>query len=207
MSRALLSWGGWEGHRPAEYKEFVAAWMREWGFDVTVSNDLEDFVDADTLWRYDLIVPLWTLGKLTPAQETGLLEAVRRGTGFAGFHGTCGAFIESLRYKWMTGGQLVVHPGDSEASYDVHVVDGHEITAGLHDFHMERTEQYYMHVDPRIHVLATTTFDNGSVNPVAWTTTWGEGRVFYISVGHFPRDFDVAEPREMLRRGFLWASR
>jgi uncharacterized protein len=209
MKQALVSWGGWPGHDPERWGTIFAGWMREWGFGVDLTGDLDRFADADALARrFDLIVPLWTLGTLEQRQEDGLLDAVARGVGLGGFHGMCGAFISSLRYKWMTGGQLVAHPQDCDASYSVQIADrDHEITRGISDFRMERTEQYYMHVDPKIHVLATTRFDNGSVNPVAWTTNWDQGRVFYISIGHAPSDFDAHEPREMLRRGLHWAAR
>ncbi len=76
------------------------------------------------------------------------------------------------------------------------------------------SEQYYMHVDPLIEVLATTTFSAqyapwivGSVMPVVWKKRWGEGKVFYSSLGHVAKDFDVPEARTIMQRGMLWASR
>ena len=84
---------------------------------------------------------------------------------------------------------------------------------GLQDFNMH-SEQYYMHVDPSNDVLATTTFNGehaywveGTVMPVVWKRKWGQGRVFYSSLGHVVRDFEVPEAREIMRRGMLWASR
>jgi type 1 glutamine amidotransferase len=68
-------------------------------------------------------------------------------------------------------------------------------------------------VDPNVKVLATTTFTgdhnswiDGAVMPVAWKKYYGKGRVFYISVGHTPKDFDIPESMEILRRGIRWAS-
>jgi type 1 glutamine amidotransferase len=76
------------------------------------------------------------------------------------------------------------------------------------------SEQYYMHVDPSNEVLATTTFSGehvpwieGSIVPVVWKRQWGKGRVFYCSLGHVAKDFDVPEAREVVKRGMLWASR
>lgn len=205
--RALLSWGGWEGHRPEEYKDVLAEWLRELGFEVELSHDTADFARAEWLAAFDLIVPFWTLGSLTAEEERGLVDCVAQGTGLAGFHGMCGAFLSSPSYKWMTGGQLVAHPGDSAASYDVEIVSHHPLTAGIERFRMERTEQYYMHVAWDVTVLATTRFENGSVSPVAWITKWGAGRVFYISIGHAPADFDASGARDLLRRGLWWAAR
>ena len=87
------------------------------------------------------------------------------------------------------------------------------ITAGLNDFAMH-SEQYYMQVDPSNKVLATTTIEceeapwvNGCVMPVVWKRYYGEGRVFYSSLGHSASDFEVTEVREIQLRGLLWAMR
>jgi len=36
---------------------------------------------------------------------------------------------------------------------------------------------------------------------------YGQGRVFYTSLGHVAKDFDVPEAREIVKRGLLWAAR
>ncbi len=76
------------------------------------------------------------------------------------------------------------------------------------------SEQYYMHVDPNNEVLATTTFSGsytpwvaGTVMPVVWKRAWGNGRVFYTSLGHVASDFNVTEAREIVRRGMQWVAR
>ncbi len=78
----------------------------------------------------------------------------------------------------------------------------------------QKKEQYYMHVDPLNEVLATTTFTgeyapwiDGCVMPVVWKKRWGQGRVFYSSLGHVRSDFDVPEALTIMQRGMCWASR
>ncbi|MGB4568155.1 MAG: ThuA domain-containing protein [Dysgonamonadaceae bacterium] len=87
-----------------------------------------------------------------------------------------------------------------------------KVTSGLKDFHMH-SEQYYVHVDPNVKVLATTTFNgdhawwiDGCVIPVAWKKMYGKGRVFYSSLGHVAKDFDVPEALEIMKRGIRWAA-
>ena len=70
-----------------------------------------------------------------------------------------------------------------------------------------------MHVDPINEVLATTTFNgdhanwiNGSIMPVVWKKMYGKGRVFYSSLGHVAKDFEVPEALEIMQRGILWAA-
>jgi type 1 glutamine amidotransferase len=123
------------------------------------------------------------------------------------------SFRNNTEYQFMVGGQWVAHPGNI-IHYRVNIVDQADpITAGLSDFDMH-SEQYYMHVDPSNEVLATTTFRgdvlpwiDGVVMPVVWKRRWGDGRVFYSSLGHVSKDFDVPEAREIVRRGLLWATR
>ncbi len=43
--------------------------------------------------------------------------------------------------------------------------------------------------------------------PVVWKKMYGKGRVFYSSLGHVAKDFDVPEAREIVNRGMLWAAR
>ncbi|PYE54591.1 ThuA domain-containing protein [Deinococcus yavapaiensis] len=205
---ALIVSGGWPGHKPLEFAEVLGSLLQSAGFSVNQARSL-DVLD-EPLDAYTLIVPNWTMGKLTGTQSANLRAAVRGGVGLAGIHGGAGdAFREDTDYQFMVGGQFVAHPGNVRP-YRVNVV-AHELTAGLSDFDVV-SEQYYMHVDPSNTVLATTTFDGtdapwveGTVMPVAWTRRYGEGRVFYQSVGHTPSDLDGAAG-ELTRRGLLWAA-
>ncbi len=153
------------------------------------------------------------MGTIAPEQEAGLLDAVRSGVGIAGWHGGMGdSFRNNTEYQFMVGGQWVAHPGGI-IEYEVNIIKPEDpIVAGLSDFKMH-SEQYYMHVDPSNEVLATTTFSGeycewiaGTVMPVVWKRRYGKGRVFYSSLGHVAKDFEVPEALEIMKRGMLWAS-
>jgi len=208
MKKALVVYGGWSGHEPDKVAQVVRKLLKDSIFDVEMSNSLDSFLDARLMKSLDLVVPVWTMGKITADQCAGLLKAVHEGgTGAAGFHGGMGdAFREATEYQFMVGGQWVAHPGGA-VRYRVHVVDHADpVTAGIDHFDVE-SEQYYMHVDPGNHVLATTTFEhNGCTMPVVWKKLYGKGRVFFLSVGHGAKDFEIFEVREILRRGMIWAA-
>ena len=213
MKKVLMTWGGWNGHEPEQTTGIFASLLRAEGCEVTVTDTLECLTDRD-LTQCDLIVPCWTMAELSNDQCDALSTAVKSGVGFGGWHGGAGdAFRQSALYQFMVGGQWVAHP-DNIKDYTVQVIDHDDpITAGLNDFAMH-SEQYYMQVDPSNKVLATTTIEceeapwvNGCVMPVVWKRYYGEGRVFYSSLGHSASDFEVTEVREIQLRGLLWAMR
>lgn len=214
--KALIVQGGWDGHEPVQVSDIFREVLEEMGFQTEVSDSLNAFLDADKLMGLHLIVPVWTMGKITNEQLSPVLKAVEAGTGIAGCHGgMCDSFRESTDWQFMTGGQWVAHPGNDGVEYKVNVKKcSSPIVEGIDDFTV-RSEQYYVHVDPAIEVLATTSFPtfegphstNGRVSvPVVWTKRWGKGRVFYNSLGHHADIFDAREPLLLMKRGFLWAA-
>jgi len=212
--KALIVFGGWEGHQPRETAELIAGDLKKEGFEVELSDQLDAFADEAKLKTFHLVVPHWTMGEISGDQAKSLLQAVESGVGLGGCHGGMGdAFRGNTDYQFMVGGQFVAHP-DNHKNYTVQIVKQSDpIVAGLRDFTVH-SEQYYMHVDPSNEVLATTTFQtttapwvNGTVMPVVWKRKQGQGRVFYQSIGHSTTELQVAEVREIMRRGLLWAAR
>jgi type 1 glutamine amidotransferase len=162
-------------------------------------------------------------------------NAVASGVGLAGCHGgICDAFRNDTDWQFMTGGQFVAHPGNDGVRYrvDVGASGGHALhwaTDGVADFVVE-SEQYYMHIDPAVTVLASTLVPpdetpdtaanrerfpglfgphvpNGRVRmPVVWTKHWGAGRVYYCSLGHSAAVLSMPPVRRLITRGMLWAA-
>ena len=210
----LFVYGGWAGHEPKGCREVFVPWLKEEGANVIESDKLSIYKDKSVMSGVDLVVQVWTMGTLQPDEEAGLLEAVRNGAGIAGWHGGLGdSFRNSTEYQFMIGGQWVAHPGNI-IDYDVDIKDKKDpITKGLKRFHM-KSEQYYMHMDPAVKVLATTTIKGkgapwieGVVMPAVWKKVYGNGRVFYSSLGHVAADFQVPEAFEIMKRGIRWAVR
>jgi len=190
--------------------------MQSRGFDVAVRDSLDVFTDTATMQRFQLVVPIWTMGQITREQREGLCNAVRNGCGLAGWHGgMCDAFRNDTEYQFMTGGQWVAHPGGI-LPFTVRDLDPRNpLTRGLKPFRM-RSEQYYLHTDPGNQVLAWTTFSGkhgdapwirGTRMPVVWTRRYGRGRVFYCSLGHVDADFETPQVFELVKRGIQWAAR
>ena len=208
--RAVALYGGWPGHYPSQILDYSLEHFLK-GFEVDVFDKL-DVLTSLRLLDYDVIVPIWTVDKLSVNQEAALITAVEHGVGLATWHGTADAFNENHLFKFVLGGQFICHPGDF-VEYTVDFTDQENpITAGLKSFQVA-SEQYFVHVDPNNHVLATTTFEGhryswlkGQSCPVAWTRQWGKGRVFYQSVGHTVIELSIPAVHEMTKRGIAWAA-
>ena len=210
MKRALFVAGGWSGHHPEKIVQLFAADLQAKGFETVIDTKLDRFADVASLKTFDVIFPCWTMATLTPEQSKGLLEAVRTGTGLAGIHGGMGdAFRGNLDYEWMTGGHFVGHPHVGD--YTVNVKDfASPITAGIPPTFPYKSEQYYMMMDPGVHVLADTTYiyeGRAVTMPVAWIKQWGQGRVYYNALGHAPDEFlQFPAARQFVVQGVLWAA-
>ncbi len=216
MKRALIFQGGWDGHEPQLTSKRFASLLEKHGYEVTISDTLDCLADAEALKQLDLIVACWTMGTIDHQYVQNISAAVCAGVGLAGCHGgMCDAFREDTEWQFMTGGQWVSHPGGDGISYTVNICHGSSpIIEGLSDFEV-CSEHYYLHIDPAIEVLATTRFPLVTYNhisnkpvdmPVCWTKFWGNGRVFYTSLGHHDDVFDKSPTAEVLmERGMVWA--
>ncbi|MGV3550079.1 ThuA domain-containing protein [Rhizobium sp.] len=211
--KALIFWGGWDGHTPDRSAAVVSEMLGASGFEVQVHAGTAILASAD-LSVFDLIVPMVTMSTIEKAELVALTDAVRAGTGLAGFHGTMGdSFRTETEYQFMVGGQWVSHPGNI-IDYTVEITRPDDpIMLDVGDF-AYRSEQYYMHVDPANEVLAATTFSGehldfikGAVVPVVWKKHYGKGRVFYSALGHTADEFAVPQMRTIFGRGALWAAR
>ncbi|MCL2002850.1 MAG: ThuA domain-containing protein [Oscillospiraceae bacterium] len=218
MKKALIVRGGWDGHEPLLVSERFAGYLREEGFEAEISDTLDAFAQSEPLMELDLIVSCWTMGEIKNEYVTNISKAVGAGVGLAGCHGgMCDSFRGNTEWQFITGGQWVSHPGGDGVEYTVNICRGSSpITEGLEDFAV-RSEHYYLHIDPAVEVLATTQFpspgvpyyhisNKPSAMPVAWTKYWGNGRVFYTSLGHHDDVFDLPEAARLMKNGMLWAA-
>ncbi|MBD5459647.1 MAG: hypothetical protein HDR26_01705 [Lachnospiraceae bacterium] len=215
--KVLIFQGGWDGHEHALVAASFAAIMEKHGYLCEIHSDQKILLDRDHVMEMDLIIPCWTMGDIEPAARENIAKAVAAGCGLAGCHGgMCDAFRNDTEWQFMTGGQWVSHPGGDGIHYQVNIRHGSSpILEGLEDFEV-CSEQYYLHVDPAVEVLATTRFpvvsyyhtSNKPVDmPVAWTKFWGNGRVFYNSLGHHDDVFEKSpQAQKLMERGMLWAA-
>lgn len=213
MRRCLIISGGYEPHRPHEAAARVAALLEPEGFEIRQADRLEAY-DEEDLSAFDLIVPNWTLGEMSVETSKRLWAAIAAGTGLGGFHGgMVDGFRFNERFRFIVGGAYAAEPGGIRP-YRVNITRADDpVVAGIQDFDYV-SEQYYLHVDPAVEVLASTRFTDdpypwlaGVEMPVVWKKAFGAGRVFFSALGHFPEEFDNPAMSTILKRGLLWAAR
>ncbi|MED4036408.1 ThuA domain-containing protein [Niallia taxi] len=213
---ALIVWGGWDGHQPEQVADIFKEILEEENFQVEVSNSLDSYADKERLKTFALMVPHWTMGQIERKYVLNISEAVAAGVGLAGCHGgMCDSFRNNVDWQFMTGGNWVAHPGNDGVDYTVNIKHSSSpLLKGISDFKVV-SEQYYLHYDPAVEVLATTRFPvfdgphsaNKAIDmPVVWTKRWGHGNVFYNSLGHQANIVAMPEVSLIMRRGFLWAA-
>ena len=216
MTKALITWGGWDGHQPDKVAAFFAEELRAAGMTVEVTDSLGCFDDLARLADLGLIVPVWTMSSIEKHQSENVAAAVASGVGLAGCHGgMCDAFRADVLWQFMTGAQWVAHPGNDGVNYRVRMVSDDPLVAGIADFDVA-TEQYYLHIDPAVRVHAVCDFPvvdgphapNGPVAmPIVFSKLWGQGRVYYNALGHQADVINHGPARELMRRGLLWAAK
>jgi len=110
--KIIYVFGGWEGHFPKQSVDVFVPKLRAAGADVKVFDNLKVYTNKKIMDETDLIIQIWTMGKISEKQFEGLQSAIMSGTGFSGWHGGAGdAFRANLKYQFMVGGQFIFHPG------------------------------------------------------------------------------------------------
>jgi type 1 glutamine amidotransferase len=179
-------------------------------FEVVFSNDVEMFRPA-TIARFDAICFNNTLGVLFEDAELrkSLLDFVERGKGIVGIHDAIATFVQWPVYgQWpefsrMLGGtENGGHPWNGE-TMTMRVEDpGNPINAAFGGKDFEIADQAFQLQEPvlrdHLHVLLSidaqkSTMTNRKILParsqdrdfpMSWIRRHGQGRVFYLGLGH-----------------------
>ena len=197
----------WRLTTPA-LREALAADPR---FEVHVVEN-PHFLDSSALDGYDLVV-LHFMNWEQPAPgekaRTNLKKFVEGGKGLLLVHFACGAFQDWPGYSHLAG--RVWDPNlrghDKFGPFTVEIAnDSHPITRGLKDF--ETTDELYTCLagEKEVEVLATAQSNvDGKDYMMAFSFTYGKGRVFHSPLGHDADAIGNSTVSELFRRGAAWA--
>jgi type 1 glutamine amidotransferase len=188
-------------------------------FEVTATEDTSEF-SAENLKRYAAVM-FYTTGELpmSGAQKTALLNFVRSGRGFVGVHSATDTFYTWPDYLDLVGGYFNGHPWHQAVTIEV-VDPGDPLVAFLGNSLQVEDEIYQISdFDYRgSHVLLRldpSSVDLGKTGvhqrfygwPLAWKRSYGQGRVFYMALGHEASVWQDRRYQRMLTNAILWSMR
>jgi hypothetical protein len=168
-----------------------------------VRNDQEmaEKMTAEALKNYDAVVFANTTGALPLPDKAAFLDWIKSGKGFVGMHAAADTFHDFPGYIDMLGAEFKTH--EAQVSVDAINQDrGCPICSHLPAIWKVYDEIYQFKNFDRSKVHGLLTLDKHPNNktpgdyPIAWCKQYGEGRVFYTSLGHRK---DVWDPNELER--------
>ena len=190
----ILSGGQRNHHGYREQALYLAGALEDTGhYQVTIAEDAA-LLETPALKKYDLLIVNADRRepehKFTLNQQNALLDYVREGHGYVSIHAADNAPADWVpEWKQMLGG-IYSHVGlpDGKAimgkGYLIKIADKTSpVTRGLDDFPLDDELYSNMQMLPDVKPLATIDHA-GKTWPVAWTWTYGKGKVFHTSLGH-----------------------
>lgn len=196
-AKVLLLGGGQRQHHGYRDQAFyLANTIEDTGkYEVTICEDAS-ILETPSLQKYDVLMVTADRRdpefKFSKAQQDAILAFVKSGHGYVSIHGGDNAAPDwDPEFRVMLGG-IFSHVGlpdgkTRKGQYHVKIVDSSSpITQGVEDFDLNDELYYHIQMEPDVKPLATVNHD-GTDWPVAWTRTYGQGRVFHTPLGH--RDF------------------
>ncbi|MCK4772714.1 MAG: ThuA domain-containing protein, partial [Candidatus Latescibacteria bacterium] len=205
-ARKILVFSRCEGYQhgaiPATAQLLELMGQKTGAFKVVHSKEMEVF-EADFLAQFDLVFLNNTTHLIFESQEyrRNLLEFVRSGKGIAGFHAAIDNFFTWPEAAEMMGGQFEDHPWTANGTWAVKIDEpGHPLNASfggraflIRDEIYQVMGPYSRDIDRVLLSLDMSNLRNHQVTgikrvdndfPISWVRRYGEGRVFYCSLGH-----------------------
>jgi type 1 glutamine amidotransferase len=189
------------------------------GFEITASEDVAVFT-RENLRRYGAIM-FFTTGELpmNNAQQAAFTDFIQTGGGFLGVHSATDTFYQWPEYQQVIGGYFDQHPWHQTVV--VKVADRDDPLVTFLGESIAITDEIYQIRDfdvggSRILLsLDPTSVDLARPNvhrhpygwPLAWTRSYGGGRVFYTALGHEEAVWRDPRFQQLLGNAALWVLR
>lgn len=192
----LLSGGQRQHHGYREQAFYLSAALEDTGRYQVTQTEEAAVLETPAMEKYDLMIVMADRRddefKFSPEQQQAIFDFVHDGGGYVSIHAADNAAADwSPEFRKMLGAVFShfglpdgkVRKGD----YTVKIADpSHPVAKGLKDFDLKDELYYHLQIEDDVKPLATVEFE-GVDWPVAWTRTYGKGRVFHTVFGH--RDF------------------
>jgi uncharacterized protein len=186
-------------------------------FDVTATEDVSQ-LSTENLARYAAVM-FFTTGELpmSAAQKSALLDFVRSGHGFVGVHSATDTFYEWPDYGAIIGGYFDGHPwhqsvrievaapSDTLVSFLGRSFEIKDEIYQIRDFD-EQGSRVLLRLDGKSVDLTREGVNQRSYGwPLAWTRSYGQGRVFYTALGHEEAVWRDPRYQQLLLNAIHWS--
>ncbi|MBK1835625.1 ThuA domain-containing protein [Roseibacillus ishigakijimensis] len=158
--------------------------------------------------------------KVTRLRES-LMQFIKGGKGFVGIHSATDTFYNWSEYGEMIGGYFNGHPWNAGRQVSIKVEPGkenHPLVAMMEGENLDFKEEIYQFKAPydssQVEMLLRLDTDKTDMTlkgikshdvGVSWARSWGEGRVFYCSLGHNDHIFWNEKVLAHYLAGIQWA--
>ena len=171
-----------------------------------------EFISVTNLRGFDAVL-FFTSGELAldDSQRAALLDFVRRGGSFGGFHSATDTLYSWQQYGEMVGAYFDGHPWTQPARV---VRASDDPVGGGIAYPWSLTEEFYqfrlISSFRTLQMLDTTSVDlnapgvKASSFPLTWVREYGEGRVFYTALGHFGDTWQSRDFQQLLENAMRW---
>ncbi len=204
----ILFLGDQGHHRPADLYRVLEPALKNYGIEVTYTEDIANALTARKLNEFDGLLIYANIDELGKEQEAALLEYVRSGKGLIPLHCATYCFRNSNPYIELVGAQFKEHGGQR---FSTHILEpNHPIMKGFEGFeswdetyvhHKHNTKDRIVLEERRQGQLARDT----TAEPWTWVRTHGDGRVFYTAWGHNMDTWGHQGFQNLVARGIHWA--
>ena len=174
-------------------------------FEVTATED-DSFFEPEKLKDFDAVLFLNTTGEVFKSKEAGreerlkksLVDFVKSGKGLIGTHSATDTYKKWKDFNDMMGGAFAGHPWHTKIRVK-NLEPGHPLNAAFAGKDFEIADEIYQFrkdtasADERRMLISLSgeIVDKGKGNtgkeglyPIAWLDKYGDGRIFYCSLGH-----------------------
>ena len=183
------------------------------GFTVAFARndeELKEHMAPAALKQFDGVVFANTTGELPVPDREAFMEWIRSGKGFVGMHSASDTFHQFRPFIDMIGGEFLTHGPQVEV--DIVNEDPTHAACDHYGAHFKVYDEIYQlksfHRN-KVHGLLTLhNHPNNKVPgdyPIAWSKNYGQGKVFYTSLGHREDVWTDRDYQEHILGGILWS--
>lgn len=188
-------------------------------FDLVALKDHSEIFEDITALNYDVIVLYNMTQKISERRRANFVALMERGVGLVALHHSICAFQEWPEYNRIIGARYFQnaetldgkeYPKSSykhDLDMPIRVVDAsHPVTQGVKDFVLRDEAYKGQWIDPKAHLLLTTSHPDSDA-PIAWCKTYRGARICTIQLGHGPQAFTDSSYRRLMSQAVRWTAR